>query len=101
MYICYIHVPTVLVLINLSVMKLLLLQDFGQKLHGTVTCTTCGMTYSRRHPDDELTHSRHHRDLFRALQFTVSKAFVHGMQQQSTRRHVNQCNQADDNIIVN
>lgn len=48
------------------------LKDFGQKLHETVNCGVCGMTYIRCEPVDELTHSQYHQTVFATLKFTVS-----------------------------
>jgi len=48
------------------------LKDFGQKLHETVNCAVCGMTYIRCEPVDELTHSQYHQTVFDTLKFTVS-----------------------------
>ena len=48
-------------------------KDFGQKLHETVNCGVCGMTYIRCEPVDELTHSQYHQTVFATLKFTVSR----------------------------
>jgi len=48
------------------------MKDFGQKLHETINCGVCSMTYVHREPVDELTHSQYHRKVLATLKFTVS-----------------------------
>lgn len=43
--------------------------DIGQKDFGHITCSTCGMVYTKSQEDDEAQHARYHQKIVQKLKF--------------------------------